>query len=185
VIGRRGAALVAIAAVAACADDPVSVVRAPATLSQSPAEVFAQGFSVALVAITDDGVARDVTLTAEARVSMRVYGATVTRASHPTGARMLTTGGRVTLGVHAAITQVDASGRVIGRIENPFDDAAGRARPTRGRSVLVVLGPDGDEAWRVWEAYQIGASGDVVAEAAIGFTAGTTLDALFAALQPP
>ena len=183
-IGRRGAALVAVAAVA-CADDPVPVGRAPAALSQSPAEVFAQGFSVALVAVTDDGVARDVTLTAEARVSMRVYGATVTRASQPSAARMLATGGRVTLDVHTAITQIDANGRVIGRIDNPFDDAAGRARPTRGRSVLVVLGPDGDEAWRVWESYQVAPSGDVVAEAALGFAAGTTLDALFTALRPP
>jgi len=184
VIGRRCAALVAVAAVA-CADDPVPLVRAPATLSQSPAVVFAQGFSVAVVEVTDDGAARDVALTAEARVSMRVYGATVTRASQPTGARTLSSGARVTLAVHTAITQLDASGRVIGRIENPFDDAAGRARPTRGRSALVVLGPDGDEAWRVWEAYQVAPSGDVVAEAALGFAAGTTLDALFTALRPP
>ncbi len=183
-IGRRGAALVAVAA-AACADDPVPVVRAPAALSQSPAEVFGQGLSVALLAVTDDGVARDVTLTAEARVSMQVYGATVTRASQPTGARALSSGARVTLDVHTAITQLDANGRVIGRIENPFDDAAGRARPSRGRSVLAVVGPDGDEAWRVWEAYQVGSSGDVVAEDALGFAAGTTLDALFTALRPP
>ncbi len=183
-IGRRVAVLVAVAA-AACADDPVSVLRAPVALSQSPAEVFAQGFSVALLAVTDDGVARDVALTPEARVSMRVYGATVTRASQPTGARALTADARVTLDVHTAITQLDASGRIVGRIENPFDDTAGRAGPTRGRSVLAVLGPDGDEAWRVWEAYQVGTSDDVLAEAALGFAAGTTVETFFTALQPP
>lgn len=183
-IGRRGAALF-VAAVAACADDPAPVLRAPVALSPGPAEAFAQGYSVALVAVTDDGTPRDVTLTAQARVSMRVYGATLTRASQPTGARALAAGARVTLDVHESIAQLDANGRVVGRIENPFDDAAGRARPTRGRPLLALVAPDGDEAWRVWEAYQVGTGGDVLAEAALGFAAGTTLDALFAALRPP
>lgn len=183
-IGRRGAALVAVVAMA-CADDPPNVYRAPVDLPASPEAAFARGLSVALVTVADAGTPRTVDVSPEARVSMDVFGATAARAAQPSGVRAIAAGSRVVLDVHVAIAQIDASGRIIGRIDNPFDDASGRARFTTGRRLLVTLAPDGDAAWRVWDAFQVGTSGDVLAEPALGFAPGTTLDALFAALRPP
>ena len=79
-IGRWGTALAAVSALS-CADDPVLVSQSPVELARSGAEVFADGGSVAVAAVLDDGAAREVSLDAEARVSVRSYSATVARAS--------------------------------------------------------------------------------------------------------
>jgi len=184
--GRCFAALAALAA-SGCGSDPVRVEQAPVTLAGSPAEVFANRGSIAVAAVMDDGVAREVTLSSEAQVSLRAYAATVSRAAQPAGARALTAGARVTLDVHTAITQLDAAGRVVGRIQNPFEGTPGRARPTAGRRLLAVLVDDvtDESAWRVLEAYALDASGDALAEPALGFAAGTTVAALFSAIPAP
>lgn len=185
-IGRWSIALAAASALA-CGGDPVRVAQAPATLARNPAEVLAAQGSIAVAAVLDDGAARDVALASEAQVSMRVYGATVTRASQPSTARALTAGARVILDVHTAITQLDANGRVVGRVDNPFADTPGRARFTAGRSYLTVLGDDATDAdaWRVLEAYSLNAAGDALAEPALGFSAGTAVASLFAAIPAP
>lgn len=185
-IGRWGTALAAVSALA-CGSDPLRVDRAPVALARSPAEVFAGGGSIAVASALDDGEAREVALSAGARVSVRVYGATVARAAQPAGARALEPGARATLDVHTAITQLDPGGRAVGRIEDPFADTPGRARLARGRGVLAVLGDDDTDgaAWRVREAYALDAAGTALAEPALGFAVGTALDALFAALPPP
>lgn len=183
-IGRWGTAFAAVSALS-CADDPALVSQSPVELARSGAEVFAGGGSVAVAAVLDDGAAREVSLEAEARVSVRSHSATVARAAQPVGAtRTLAAGARVTLGVHTAITQLDASGRAVGRIENPFADTPGRARLAAGRRCLVVLGDDATDAaaWRVREAYALDAAGAALAEPALGHPVGTSLDALFAAL---
>lgn len=184
--GRRLAALAALSTLA-CGSDPVRVEQAPVTLSRSPAEVFAGHGSIAVAAVTDDGQPRTVALSSEAQVTLRAYAATVSRAAQPAGATGLTAGARVTLDVHTAITQLDASGHVVGRIENPFEGTPGRARPSAGRRLLTVLAEDPTDAtaWRVLEAYPLDASGDALAEPALGFAAGTTVDALFAAIPAP
>jgi hypothetical protein len=186
VIGRGAAALAALWALS-CADDPVPVSQAPATLAASPAAVFAEMGTIAVATPTDDGAAREVALSSEAQVSLRAYAATASRAAQPAGARPLAAGAAVTLDLHTAITQLDASGRAVGRIENPFAGAPGRARLAAGRPVLAVLGDDALDAtaWRVREAYALDAAGAALAEPALGFAAGTTLDALFAALPSP
>ncbi len=100
--GRCFAALAALAA-SGCGSDPVRVEQAPVTLAGSPAEVFANRGSIAVAAVMDDGVAREVTLSSEAQVSLRAYAATVSRAAQPAGARALTAGARVTLDVHTLL----------------------------------------------------------------------------------
>ena len=184
--GRCLAALAAVSTLA-CGSDPVRVEQAPVTLARSPAEVFESHGSIAVAAVMDDGQSRTVTLSSEAQVTLRAYGATVSRAAQPSGARALSSGARVTLDVHTAITQLDASGHVVGRIENPFEGTPGRARPSAGRRLLTVLADDVTDAsaWRVLEAYALDASGDALAEPALGFAAGTSVDALFAAIPAP
>lgn len=179
---RWGTALAAVSALA-CAGDAVRVLPATVALSRSPAEVFAAGASLAVVAVLDDGVGREAALAADAQVSLRAYGATVGRAAQPPSARALAAGARVTLDVHTAITQLDAAGRAVGRIENPFADAPGRARLARGRSVLAVLADDAVDAsaWRVLEAYALDPAGGALGEAALGHPAGTPLDAVLGA----
>ena len=185
-IRRWGTALAAVSALA-CGSDPVRVEQAPTTLAANPAEVFADHGSIAVAAVLDDGAARDVALAADVSVTLSVYGATVTRSSQPSAARALPVGARVTLDVHTAVTQLDATGRVVGRIENPFVGTAGRAHFTTGRSYLTVLADDVTDAaaWRVQEAYSLNAAGDALAEPALGFAAGTPVATLFAALSPP
>jgi hypothetical protein len=183
----RWAGVLAAATALSCADEPVPVSQAPTALSASVGEVLRAGSSLAVVAVLDDGVPREVAITAGAQVSVRVYGATVARVAQPSGARPLVAGGRATLDLHTAITQLDPSGRAVGRIENPFADTPGRARLAAGRRVLAVLGDDvtDEAAWRVYEAYALDAAGGALAEPALGLGAGASVDALFAVPSSP
>ena len=185
-IRRWGTALAAVSALA-CASDAVHVEQAAVVLSRSPAEALGSGASLAVATALDDGAAREGALSVGAQVSLRVYGATVGRVAQPAGARALAAGATVTLDVHTAITQFDADGHATGRIENPFTGGPGRARLSRGRTVLMVVADDATDAaaWRVLEAYALNAAGDALAEPALGLAAGSSLDGVFASPSTP